>query len=51
LVENYNNKVCDGRNSQNIKIFFESEKSLIGKKVKVTVVKALANSMFAELSV
>jgi len=51
LVENYNNKVCDGRNSQNIKIFFESEKSLIGKKVKVTVVKPLANSMFAELSI
>lgn len=48
-VENFNNETADGRNSQNIKIFFKSSKNIIGKKVKVKITKALANSMAGEL--
>lgn len=49
LVENFNDETADGRNSQNIKIFFKISKNIVGQKVKVKITKALANSMAGEI--
>ena len=49
LIENFDNGVVDGRNSQNIKIFSKSSKNIMGQKVKIKITKALANSMAGEL--
>ncbi|WP_413854299.1 tRNA (N6-isopentenyl adenosine(37)-C2)-methylthiotransferase MiaB [Candidatus Ruminimicrobium bovinum] len=51
LVENFSNDTADGRNSQNIKIFFKYSKNIVGQKVKVKITKALANSMTGEIIV
>jgi len=51
LVENFSNDTADGRNSQNIKIFFKCSKNIVGQKVKVKITKALANSMTGEIIV
>jgi tRNA A37 methylthiotransferase MiaB len=45
LVEKYNNNICEGRNSQNLKVFFDSEENLTGQIVKVSINRALANSL------
>ncbi|MDD3922030.1 MAG: tRNA (N6-isopentenyl adenosine(37)-C2)-methylthiotransferase MiaB, partial [Endomicrobiaceae bacterium] len=45
LVEKYNNNICEGRNSQNLKVFFDSKENLTGQIVKVSINRALANSL------
>jgi tRNA A37 methylthiotransferase MiaB len=49
LVEKYENKVCEGRNSQNLKIFFDSDKNYTGEIVRVSVTRALANSLSGKM--
>ena len=45
LVERVNNSVAEARNSQNIKVFFDSKENLKGKIVNVKITKVLPNSM------
>lgn len=45
LVEKYDNNICEGRNSQNLKVFFDSKENLTGQIVKVSINRALANSL------
>ncbi len=49
LVDTYVDGVCESRNSQNIKIFFNSENDLTGEFVKVKINEAFANSMFGDI--
>jgi len=49
LVENFENNVAQSRNSQNIKVFFDTDKNLVGQIVKVKIVKVLPNSMSGTL--
>ncbi len=50
LVEKYNSetKTAEARNSQSIKVFFNSEMDLTGQIVDVKITKVLPNSMSAE---
>ncbi len=45
LVEKFNNGVAEARNSQNIKVFFDTNKNLTGETVNVKITKVLPNSM------
>ncbi|MCR4663458.1 MAG: tRNA (N6-isopentenyl adenosine(37)-C2)-methylthiotransferase MiaB [Endomicrobiaceae bacterium] len=45
LVERVNNGVAEARNSQNIKVFFDTQENLKGKIVNVKITKVLPNSM------
>lgn len=45
LVENFENNTAQARNSQNIKVFFNTDKNLVGQIVKVKIEKVLPNSM------
>lgn len=45
LVESCGNNICQARNSQNIKVFFDSEVNLTGELVTVNITRALANSL------
>lgn len=45
LVESCDNNICQARNSQNIKVFFDSEVNLTGELVTVNITRALANSL------
>ncbi|GAB1401844.1 tRNA (N6-isopentenyl adenosine(37)-C2)-methylthiotransferase MiaB [Elusimicrobiota bacterium] len=49
LVDTYVDGVCESRNSQNIKIFFNSDSNLTGQIVNVKINKAFANSMFGDI--
>lgn len=49
LVDAYVDGVCESRNSQNIKIFFNSDNNLTGQIVNVKINKAFANSMFGDI--
>lgn len=49
LVESFQNNICCGRNSQNLKIFFPSKEDLTGKEVNVTIDTALANSLSGKM--
>lgn len=49
LVDGYVDGVCESRNSQNIKIFFNSDNNLTGQIVNVKINKAFANSMFGDI--
>lgn len=49
LVDAYANGICESRNSQNIKIFFNSAKDLTGKTVTVKITKVFANSMSGDM--
>ena len=51
LVERYNaeTKTTEARNSQNIKVFFDSDKDLTGQVVNVKITKVLPNSMSGKL--
>ncbi len=49
LVDGYANGVCESRNSQNIKIFFDCQKDIKGQFANVKITKALANSMSGEI--
>ena len=45
LVERVNNGIAEARNSQNIKVFFDTQENLKGKTVNVKITKVLPNSM------
>ncbi|MBR3627808.1 MAG: tRNA (N6-isopentenyl adenosine(37)-C2)-methylthiotransferase MiaB [Elusimicrobia bacterium] len=45
LVEKVNNGVAEARNSQNIKVFFDTKEKLTGEIVNVKITKVLPNSM------
>ena len=45
LVERVNNNIAEARNSQNIKVFFDTKEDLKGKTVNVKITKVLPNSM------
>ena len=45
LVERVNNNIAEARNSQNIKVFFDTSENLEGKTVNVKITKVLPNSM------
>ena len=45
LVERVNTGIAESRNSQNIKVFFDTQKDLKGKVVNVKITKVLPNSM------
>ena len=45
LVERVNNGIAEARNSQNIKVFFDTKEDLKGKIVNVKITKVLPNSM------
>lgn len=45
LVESFENNIAQARNSQNIKIFFDTKENLVGKIVNVKITKVLPNSM------
>ena len=45
LVERVNNNIAEARNSQNIKVFFDTKENLKGKTVNVKITKVLPNSM------
>lgn len=49
LVEKFNNGTAESRNSQNIKVFFDTDKNLTGETVKIKITKVLPNSMFGLL--
>ena len=49
LVENFKKNIAQARNSQNIKIFFDTDKNLVGQIVNVKITKALPNSMLGIL--
>ena len=49
LVENFKKNIAQARNSQNIKIFFNTDKNLVGQIVNVKITKALPNSMLGIL--
>ena len=49
LVENFKENIAQARNSQNIKIFFDTDKNLVGQIVNVKITKALPNSMLGIL--
>lgn len=49
LVEDFENNVAQARNSQNIKVFFDTDKNLIGEIVNVKITKVLPNSMSGTL--
>lgn len=49
LVESYQDNICCGRNSQNLKIFFPSQENLTGKEVNVNIDTALANSLSGKM--
>lgn len=49
LVENFKRNTAQARNSQNIKIFFDTDKNLVGQIVNVKITKALPNSMLGIL--
>ncbi len=51
LVEKYNiqTKTAEARNSQNIKVFFSSDKDLTGQIVNVKITKVLPNSLNGNL--
>lgn len=49
LVEKFNNGIAESRNSQNIKVFFDTDKNLTGETVKIKITKVLPNSMFGLL--
>ena len=52
LVEKYNadTKTAEARNSQNIKVFFDSDTDLTGQIVNVKINKVLPNSMTGTIS-
>ena len=39
------NNIAEARNSQNIKVFFDTKENLKGKTVNVKITKVLPNSM------
>ena len=45
LVEKVNTGIAEARNSQNIKVFFDTQEDLKGKVVNVKITKVLPNSM------
>lgn len=45
LVEKYAGGFCEGRNSQNLKVFFPSETDYTGEIIKVSVTRVLPNSL------
>ena len=45
LVESFENNTAQARNSQNIKVFFDTDNNLVGQKVNVKITKVLPNSM------
>ncbi|MBO7610797.1 MAG: TRAM domain-containing protein, partial [Elusimicrobia bacterium] len=45
LVERVNNNIAEARNSQNIKVFFDTKENLKGRTVNVKITKVLPNSM------
>ena len=45
LVEKINSGIAEARNSQNIKVFFDTQDNLKGKTVNVKITKVLPNSM------
>ena len=45
LVERVNDGIAEARNSQNIKVFFDTQENLKGKTVNVKITKVLPNSM------
>ena len=45
LVERVNTGIAEARNSQNIKVFFDTQEDLKGKIVNVKITKVLPNSM------
>ena len=49
LVENFKKNIAQARNSQNIKIFFDTDKNLVGQIVNVKITKVLPNSMLGIL--
>ena len=49
LVENFKKNIAQARNSQNIKIFFDTDKNLVGQIVNVKIIKVLPNSMLGIL--
>ncbi len=51
LVESFQDNICCGRNSQNLKVFFPAEQNLNGKIVKVNINNALANSLSGNMIV
>ncbi|MDD5102719.1 MAG: tRNA (N6-isopentenyl adenosine(37)-C2)-methylthiotransferase MiaB [Endomicrobiaceae bacterium] len=50
LVEKYDNNICEGRNSQNLKVFFDSKENLTGQIVNVSINRALANSLSGNIN-
>ena len=45
LVERFDNGIAEARNSQNIKVFFDTKENLKGEIVNVKITKVLPNSM------
>ena len=51
LVEDFQDSICCGRNSQNLKVFFSGKQNLVGQIVKVNINNALANSLSGNMVV